>query len=60
MWLHFRQDFSWRPPEKNGRVIIEYHGGTTLFVRRKCAEEAIAAGAAEPITKETTNGPQYR
>lgn len=59
MWIAFSRDFTWSPPEKSGRVQIEFRSGMTLFVRRKCAEEAIAADAAEPITKETTNGPEH-
>lgn len=59
MWVRFTQDFAWSPPEKRGRVIIEYRTGMTLFVRRKCAEKAIAAGVAEAVTKgENYNAPQ--
>ncbi len=53
MRLLFTRDFTWSPPEKRGHVHIEFKEGMTLFVRRKCAEEAIAAGVAETITKET-------
>lgn len=55
-WIAFTRDFDWSPPEKKGRVSIAYKSGMTLFVRRTCAEEAIAAGAAEPVTKETKHG----
>lgn len=47
----FTKDFDWSPPERNGRVHIAYKAGMTMTVRRKCAEDAIAAGAAILETK---------
>jgi len=52
-WVLFTSDFDWRPPEKKGRVTIAYKAGMKIFVRATCAADAIAAGAAEPSTKET-------
>jgi hypothetical protein len=53
MHVTFTKDFDWYPPEKNGRVHIAFKSGMVLFLRRQCAADAIAAGAATPIEKET-------
>lgn len=45
-WVQFTRAFSWDPPERRGRTTIVYAAGSVLFVRRACAEAAIAAGAA--------------
>jgi hypothetical protein len=54
--VQFTRDFDWYPPEKNGRVHIAFKAGMTLRVRKACAADAIAAGAATPIAKENENG----
>jgi hypothetical protein len=56
MRVTFLRDFDWKPPEKNGRVTIAFKAGMCLLVRKRCAADAIAAGAAEPLTKENDNG----
>lgn len=53
MWVRFIRDFDWHPPEKKGRVHIAYKAGMRLLVRRKCAADAIAAGAAQLLERET-------
>lgn len=40
-WVHFTHDFNWSPPERNGRVVLMYRKGLTLFVRRVCADEVL-------------------
>jgi len=55
----FVADFDWHPPERAGRVHISFKAGMECRVRRLCAADAIAAGAAIPLTqKEQDNGPQ--
>ncbi len=44
-WIKFTHDFDFRPPEKP-RVCIAYKRGMVQFVRRVCAERALAAGKA--------------
>lgn len=46
-WVRFTRDFRWNPPERGGRVTIAYPAGAVLLVRRCCADDAIASGAAE-------------
>ena len=59
MKVRFVADFNWHPPELGGRVHIAFKAGMECRVRRICAAEAIAAGAAIPLTKqEHDNGPQ--
>lgn len=58
MRVTFLRDFDWQPPERNGRVTIAYKAGMCLRVRKICAADAIAAGAAQPLTKETEHGTQ--
>jgi len=50
-WVHFLRQFPWNPPERKGQVTIVYPAGAVLFVRRRCAADAITAGAAAPTTK---------
>jgi hypothetical protein len=52
MWVRFVSDFDWYPPEKKGRVHVAYKAGMRLLVRRKCAADAIAAGAAQLLERE--------
>jgi hypothetical protein len=40
-WVHFMHNFDWHPPERNGRVVLFFPKGTTIFVRRLCAEAAV-------------------
>lgn len=49
--VRFLRDFDWSPPERGGRLTLAFKAGTEILVRRICAAEAIAAGAAEPVTK---------
>ena len=58
MRVTFLRDFDWKPPEKKGRITIAYKAGMCLLVRKLCAADAIAAGAATPLTKENGNGTQ--
>jgi hypothetical protein len=51
-WIKFVKDFRWDPPERNGRVTVSFKAGAKVLVRRKCADDAIASGAAKPERKE--------
>lgn len=53
MWVRFIKDFDWFPPEGRGRFHIAYKAGMIELVRRKCGEDAIAAGAAVSTERET-------
>lgn len=46
MWVRFVKPFNFRPPEKP-QSHVAYKAGMVKFVRRICAEMAIAAGKAE-------------
>lgn len=50
-WVRFTRQFPWDPPERKGRTTIVYPAGAVLFIRRACAEDAFAAGAAIPTTR---------
>jgi len=58
MHVRFLRDFDWHPPEKHRQVTIVFKAGKTYFVRRACARDAIAAGAAEPLKQEKYHGSQ--
>lgn len=58
MRVTFLRDFDWQPPERNGRVTIAYKAGMCLLVRKICAADAIAAGAAQQLTKDKEHGTQ--
>ena len=51
MWVRFLRAFRWDPPERRGQTTVLYPAGAVLFVRRICAEAAIAAGAAVTTTR---------
>lgn len=51
MWVRFIREFWWEPPERKGRVTLRYAEGAVLFVRRACAAEALAKGAAERASR---------
>jgi hypothetical protein len=51
MWVRFTSDFDWRPPERKGTVTVAYRAGMTKYVRKACAEAAIAAGKAQPTDR---------
>lgn len=62
MRVRFTRHFDWRP---HPRQVIAYRAGMVLPVTRRCAEKAIAAGAAEKVgrtrkqptaSKEADNG----
>ncbi len=46
MWVRFTQDFDYSP---RFGVTIAFRAGMTEFVRAECAEQAVAAGKAEPV-----------
>lgn len=50
-WVRFLAPFPWSPPERGGRVTIQFPAGAVLLVRRRCADDAIAAGAAILVPK---------
>ena len=59
MKVRFLEDFDWQPPERSGHVHIAFKAGMECRVRKICAADAMAAGAAIPLTqKEQDNGPQ--
>jgi hypothetical protein len=45
-WVRFKADFTHTHPATPGRSV-EYRAGMRLLVTTHCAEEAIAAGAAD-------------
>jgi len=47
MWVRFLRRYDFNPPERYGRSTITYQAGALVLVRRVCALEAIALGAAE-------------
>ncbi|WP_296584233.1 hypothetical protein [Xanthobacter sp.] len=51
MWVRFLRAFRWDPPERRGNTTIVYPAGAVLFVRRICAEAAVASGAAVITTR---------
>lgn len=51
MWVRFLRRFAWSPPERMGRTTIVFPAGIVRFVRRQCAADAVAAGAAIPTTR---------
>lgn len=54
VWLAFKEDFSWRRPA----FSIDYKAGMTLNVTRDCANAAVAAGKAERVKLERSDGDQ--
>lgn len=50
-WVKFMRDFRWDPPERKGRTTIAYAADSVHFVRKACADDARAAGAAVTIRK---------
>lgn len=50
-WIRFTGHFDWRVPAHKGLVTIAYKAGTTRFVTRQCAADAIAAGKGELTTR---------
>lgn len=46
-WVRFRRKFNWRVPGK-GVSFLSYPPGD-FSVKRKCADDAIAAGAADAL-----------
>lgn len=55
MKVRFLRHFDWRP---HPRQVIAYRAGMVLTVTRRCAEQAIAAGAAERVGKTKTETEQ--
>lgn len=49
-WVRFSENFDFRPPEKP-HVCIAFKSNKTYFVRRICAEQAIARGKAALTTR---------
>jgi hypothetical protein len=52
--VRFSQDFDWSP---RLHVVIAYKAGESYVVRRECADEAIAAGAAKEVEPQRRGGP---
>jgi hypothetical protein len=52
MRIHFVADFDWSPIQHRGRVTVAFKAGMELRVTRACAAAAIAAGKAQPVSKE--------
>lgn len=46
--VRFVQDFDYRPSEAPGAVLA-YQAGKTYTVKRECADQAVAAGAAQLV-----------
>lgn len=49
-WVLFTANFDFHPPE-NRFSFVAYKAGMIQFVRRVCAERAIASGKAEPTVR---------
>ena len=58
-WVKFTDDFNWRPPERV-TTTIAYKAGSTHYVRKQAAEEAVAAGKARLLTDEEVDGRRQR
>jgi hypothetical protein len=56
--VRFLRDFNWHVPEYAGRVTIAYKAGSTETVKQRCADDAIAAGAAEKIAPRPAPAPE--
>ena len=50
-WVNFKRKYNWRVPGK-GVSFLSYPPGK-FSVKRKCADDAIAAGAAEALSSPT-------
>lgn len=59
-WVKFKRKYNWRVPGK-GVSFISYPAGGAFSVKRQCADDATAAGAAErhpsPRKSVDPNGP---
>lgn len=53
MWVEFTQVFRWRP---RSNVSIRYEPGMALRVTRRCAENALAKGAAIKTRNPKSDG----
>lgn len=49
-WVRFVKDFNFRPPERP-QSHLAFKAGMASFVRKACAEQAIAEGKAVVIKK---------
>lgn len=47
-WVRFKRRYDWRVPGGKGVSFLAYPAGRVCSVKRRCAEDAIADGAAEP------------
>lgn len=50
VWVKFKKDFSFKPTVNS---TIDYPAGLVANVTRRCADEAVARGAAELQEPET-------
>jgi hypothetical protein len=50
-WVRFTDNFNWHVPTYKGRVTVAFKKGTTKFVTRACAAEALGKGKAEPAER---------
>lgn len=57
-WVSFTRNYDWRPPEEP-RIVIAFKTGMRVPVRRKCADDAVAAGAAERIERPEKVRPSW-
>lgn len=60
-WVRFTKNFNWHIPEYRGRATLAYKEGQMLNVRKQCAQDAKAAGAAvaaKDPTKEADDAGQ--
>jgi hypothetical protein len=56
-WVRFTRDFCWH---ERPTATVAYKAGMELCVTRRCAQEAIAAAAAEPMKRKPTHGQDDR
>lgn len=47
-WVRFKRKYNWRVPGK-GVSFVTYAAGRAYSVKARCAQDAVADGAADPI-----------
>ncbi|MGX1196390.1 hypothetical protein [Parvibaculum sp. MBR-TMA-1.3b-4.2] len=56
MLVQFLDDYDFRPPERPAATVA-YKKGMTMTVRRVCGEQAIAAGKATEVVRNSASAP---
>jgi hypothetical protein len=50
-WIHFKEEFRWKPKELNGTWSKTFPADYTGNVPQSCADEAMAAGKAKAVAR---------